>query len=351
MNNIAINEIRTRDCPTCFMCGSRGELQYEGLRDRLFGVPGLWNFKMCSNAECGLIWLDPMPADLDIWKAYERYYTHRDHFSKETWIRRAYRKAQQGLLAHYYGYRNGNTAFFDRIIGSLIYFHPGRLADTIFSVFYLNAIPHGRLLEVGCGSGRMLKAMQDKGWHAVGVDPDPIAIKNAKSKGLVVHQGILADQKFKNDSFDAIVLSHVIEHVPDPLSLLKECERVLKPGGHLVLITPNNKSFCHQLFKSDWRSLEPPRHLYVFNLETLKQISRKAGFHNVKLETTIRDVNNTFIASRALQRYGFHVMGSKQNLIIRIIGRIFQLMEWVTLYFNSEIGEEIVLIGVKTHGR
>jgi 2-polyprenyl-3-methyl-5-hydroxy-6-metoxy-1,4-benzoquinol methylase len=193
--------------------------------------------------------------------------------------------------------------------------------------------------------------MQDKGWHAVGVDLDPIAVKNAKSKGLVVHQGILADQKFKNDSFDAIVLSHVIEHVPDPLSLLKECERVLKAGGHLVLITPNNRSFCHQLFKSDWRSLEPPRHLYVFNLETLKQISRKAGFQNVKLETTIRDVNNTFIASRALQRYGFHVMGSKQKLIVRIIGRIFQLMEWVTLYFNSEIGEEIVLIGVKTHGR
>jgi len=351
MNNIAITEIRTRDRPTCFICGSRGELQYEGLRDRLFGAPGLWNFKRCSNAECGLIWLDPMPVDLDIWKAYKRYYTHRDHFSKETWIRRAYRKAQQSLLAHYYGYRNGNTAFFDRIIGSLIYFHPGRLADTIFSVFYLNAIQHGRLLEVGCGSGRMLKSMQDKGWDVVGVDPDPIAIKKAKSKGLIVYQGILADQEFKNDSFDAIALSHVIEHVPDPLRLLNECERILKPGGHLVLITPNTDSLCHQLYSTDWRSLDPPRHLYVFNLVTLKQLSKKAGFQNVKLETTIRDANNTFIGSRDIQRNGFHVMGGKQKFIIRIIGRLFQFMEWVTLYFNSEIGEEIVLIGVKTHVR
>jgi 2-polyprenyl-3-methyl-5-hydroxy-6-metoxy-1,4-benzoquinol methylase len=351
MNTIANNEIRTRDCPSCIICGSIGELQYGGLRDRLFGAPGFWNFKLCSNAECSLIWLDPMPVDLDIWKAYKRYYTHRDNISKETWIRRAYRKAQQGLLAHYYGYRNGNTAFFDRIIGSLIYFHPGRLADTIFSVFYLNAIPHGRLLEVGCGSGRMLKSMQDKGWDVVGVDPDPIAINNAKSKGLIVYQGILADQKFMKDSFDAIALSHVIEHVPDPLNLLKECERILKPGGHLVLITPNINSFCHQLYKSDWRSLEPPRHLYIFNRQTLKQLSQRAGFKNIKLETTIRDANNTFIASRALQRYGFHTMGSKQPLIIRIIGRIFQFVEWATLYFNSEIGEEIVLIGIKTNER
>ncbi len=351
MKTIDSTEIRTRDCPSCYICGSSGELHYEGLKDRLFGAPGFWSFKLCSNAECGLIWLDPMPVDGDIWKAYKRYYTHRDHISKDTWIRRAYRKAQHGLLAHCYGYRNGNTAFFDRIIGSLIYFHPGRLADTIFSVFYLNAIPHGRLLEVGCGNGRMLKSMQEKGWDVVGVDPDPIAINNAKSKGLIVYQGILADQKFMKDSFDAIALSHVIEHVPDPLSLLKECERILKPGGHLVLITPNNNSLCHQLFKTDWRSLEPPRHLYVFNLETLKKISRKAGFQNVKLETTIRDANNTFIASRALHRYGFHAMGSKQNLIIQIIGRLFQFMEWANLYLNSTIGEEIVLIGVKTHGR
>jgi 2-polyprenyl-3-methyl-5-hydroxy-6-metoxy-1,4-benzoquinol methylase len=348
MNNIANNEIRTRDCPSCFICGSSGELQYEGLRDRLFGAPGFWNFKLCSNAECGLIWLDPRPVEGDIWKAYKQYYTHRDHINRDTWIRRAYRKAQQGLLAHYYGYRNGNSAAFDRIVGSLIYFHPGRLADTIFSVFYLNAIPHGRLLEIGCGSGRMLKSMQEKGWDVVGVDPDPIAIKNAKSKGLIVYQGILADQKFSDDSFDAIALSHVIEHVPDPLSLLKECERILKPGGHLVLITPNINSLCHRLYKSDWRSLEPPRHLHVFNLATLKQVSQRAGFNHIKLETTIRDANNTFIASRALQRHGFHVMGSKQPLIIQIIGRIFQFVEWAALYFNSEVGEEILLIGVKT---
>ena len=351
MNHIANNEINTRDCPSCFICGSIGELHYKGLKDRLFSAPGLWSFKLCPNPSCGLIWLDPMPVDGDIWKAYKDYYTHRDNIYKDTWIRRAYRKAQRSLLAHYYGYRNGNSAFFDRIVGSLIYFHPGRLADTIFSVFYLNAIPHGRLLEVGCGSGRMLKSMQDKGWDVVGVDPDPIAIKNAKSMGLIVYQGILADQKFEDDSFDAIALSHVIEHVPNPLDLLKECERILKPGGHLVLITPNNDSLCHQLYKIHWNSLDPPRHLYVFNLVTLKLLSRKAGFQNAKLETTIRDANNTFIGSRAIQRSGFHVMGSKQNFIIRIIGRLFQFMEWVTLYFNSGIGEEIVLIGVKTNGR
>ena len=348
MTTIADNEIRTRNCPSCFICGSSGELQYEGLKDRLFGSPGLWSFKLCSNPNCGLTWLDPMPVNEDIWKAYSRYFTHNDNFSKNTWIKRFYRKAQKSLLAQNYGYRNGKSALFDRIIGSLIYFHPGRLADTIFSVFYLKAVHHGRLLEVGCGSGLMLKAMQDKGWDVAGVDPDPIAIKNAKSKGLIVYQGILADQKFSDDSFDAIALSHVIEHVSDPLSLLRECERILKPGGHLVVITPNSKSLCHQLYKSNWLSLDPPRHLYIFNLETLRQLSRKADFQNEKLETTIRYADRTFIASRAFKHQGFHVMGSKQPFVIRMIGRIFQFVEWAVLYFDSEVGEEIVLIGVKT---
>jgi len=351
MNNSANNEIRTRDCPNCLICGSRGKTHYQALEDRLFRTPGLWNFNLCPNPYCGLLWLDPMPVDGDIWKAYSHYYTHRDNISKDTWLRRTYRKAQRGLLANHYGYLNGKSSLHDKVIGSLIYFHPGRLADTIFSVFYLNAIPHGRLLEVGCGSGRMLRTMQKKGWDVVGVDPDPDAIKNAKAKGLIVYQGILADQGFNDDIFDAIVLSHVIEHVSNPLDLLKECERILKPGGHLVLITPNINSLCHQLYKSDWRSLEPPRHLCVFNTETMKQLSRRAGFKKIKLETTIRDANNTFIASRELRRRGLHVMGSNKPLVIKFLGFVFQLVELVALQFKPEVGEEIVLIGVKTHGR
>jgi len=351
MNNSASNEIRTRDCPNCFVCGSRGKTHYQSLEDRLFRTPGLWNFNLCPNPYCGLLWLDPMPVDGDIWKAYSHYYTHRDNISKDTWLRRTYRKAQRSLLANHYGYLKGKSSLYDKVYGSLIYFHPGRLADTIFSVFYLNAIPHGRLLEVGCGSGRMLRAMQEKGWNVVGVDPDPIAIKNAKVKGLIVYQGILEDQGFKDDHFDAIVLSHVLEHVPNPLDLLKECERILKPDGHLVLITPNINSLCHQLYKSDWRSLEPPRHLYVFNIETLRQLSRRAGFKKIKLETTIRDANNTFMASRELRRRGSHVMGSKKPLVIKFLGFVFQLVELVALQFKPEVGEEIVLIGVKTHGR
>jgi hypothetical protein len=66
-------EIRSRPFPECSLCGTRGEPLYAGLTDRLFGAPGEWNLKCCSNSGCGLIWLDPMPLEDDIGKAYENY--------------------------------------------------------------------------------------------------------------------------------------------------------------------------------------------------------------------------------------------------------------------------------------
>src|SRR2546429_421611 len=70
------DQIRSRPCPDCYVCGGRGTLLYEDLNDRLFGAPGVWNVKRCPNPACGLLWLDPMPDEEDIGKAYAEYYTH-----------------------------------------------------------------------------------------------------------------------------------------------------------------------------------------------------------------------------------------------------------------------------------
>src|SRR5690348_6884927 len=75
-DNSASVEIRSRSCPNCYLCKASGKLLYEGLTDRLFDAPGSWSLKLCPNPSCGLIWLDPMPIESDIAKAYERYYTH-----------------------------------------------------------------------------------------------------------------------------------------------------------------------------------------------------------------------------------------------------------------------------------
>src|SRR5713101_4984405 len=69
-------QIRSNPTPFCYLCGSEGNTIHQNQRDKLFEAPGIWNFKLCSNVDCGLMWLDPMPIEQDIGKAYEKYYTH-----------------------------------------------------------------------------------------------------------------------------------------------------------------------------------------------------------------------------------------------------------------------------------
>lgn len=348
MTAVTDNTIRARPCPECHVCGSAGQPLYQGLRDRLFGAPGKWNLKRCPTLDCGLVWLDPMPVEEDIGKAYETYPTHDDvREPPNTLLRRAYRHVKNGYLANKYGYNDANVTSFDRLLAGLIYIHPGRRSELDFSVFYLNAWPNRYLLDVGCGSGAMLASMQERGWRVEGVDIDPKAVQNARAKGLKVHLGSLAEQKFPTNIFDTITMSHVIEHVLDPLALLRECRRVLKPGGCLVVMTPNVASWGHRLYRAEWLGLDPPRHLHVFTCSSLAYLVRQASLQASAVSTTIRDAHRVFLASRSIRRTGGYDMGSLQPRAAWAWARAMQMVEWATLKLKPDIGEELLLIGKK----
>ncbi len=72
-------------------------------------------------------------------------------------------------------------------------------------------------------------------------------------------------------------LTHVIEHVHDPVDLLRECGRVLRPGGRMMVETPNAESSGHRLFGIAWHGLDAPRHLYLFSPTSLLVCAQKAG--------------------------------------------------------------------------
>ena len=278
--------IRTKPRPHCALCAGKGEFIYLKQTDRLFGAGGLWNLKKCSNRECGLIWLDPMPLEEDIGKAYANYYTHsaRDATSRVGLLKRIYRVMKRGYLADKYGYQISPGPLAAGTIGKLLYLFPIRRSNVDAEVRFLPAMPQGRLLDVGCGSGEWLLAMRELGWQVEGIDSDEEAANVARQRGLGVRCGSLEQQSFSNDSFDAVTLNHVIEHVPDPIQTLIECGRILKRGGKLVICTPNSTSLGHRIFKENWRGLEPPRHLHLFSMQAILRLLELARFKRISIQ-------------------------------------------------------------------
>ena len=343
-------QIRTELVPHCPLCGAEDcRVLYSALRDRLFRAPGLWTLKRCCR--CGLIFLSPRPIQDDAVKAYVAYCTHAAPVlaPRSSPVRRIYRAVKHGYLSTRWGY-NERIAWWQEYLSPLLYVHPGRRTDVDFSVMYLNATVGGRLVDVGCGSGELIERLGALGWETEGVDFDESAIRVARARGLTAHVGTLQSQKYAEASFDAITMSHVIEHVHHPLELLRECHRILKPGGRLVIATPNSESWGHERYGIHWVGLDPPRHLFVLTPSLLRCLLELAGFQNPEVWTTCRVADTLFIASQSIRRTGSYEMESFQPLAIRIQGKTMHLAEWVLLKANPSKGQEIIAVAGKQYG-
>lgn len=148
----------------------------------------------------------------------------------------------------------------------------------------LNSLHPGRgtLLEVGCSLGFLLDAFRRDGWDVMGVEPDRYAWRHATQKlGITAHNSTLERARLPSQSMDAVVMLHVIEHVPDPVATLREIYRVLRPGGHLVLETPRYDSLMFKLLGRRERSVSCDGHIYFFTCDSLGKAYGKAGFELV----------------------------------------------------------------------
>jgi SAM-dependent methyltransferase len=136
----------------------------------------------------------------------------------------------------------------------------------------------GRLLEIGCAVGFLLRAAQERGFEATGVEMSEWASGIARDQfGLDVRCGTLEAAELESDSFDVVVLADVIEHLTDPRRTLREIRRVLKPGGRLLLLTPDAGSTVAKLFGTSWWGLLDD-HYFYFSKETLRRFLESEGF-------------------------------------------------------------------------
>ena len=344
--------IDTEAKPACSLCGSHGEVLYRDCEDRLFGAPGSWTLKQCPGSDCGLIWLDPMPTEKDIGKAYRNYYTHKDENIQKSkkrvstfkQLKRAFRLAQRdGYFASRYQATNQASAL-EKLAGLIVHLQPLCKAAFDFKAMYLRCKSGARLLEIGCGNGDQLEFLQELGWQVEGLDPDPVAVAAVAARGLTVHAGSLEKQCFPDRQFDALVSSHVIEHVHDPVGLLRECRRILTPGGRLVVITPNTASWGHRWFRESWLHLDPPRHLHLFNVVSLRRAAEEAGLTVCRLTSTVRDADGQFRASRDIQNTQRHVWGSRHSWTVLRWSKALQWVEWLLLQAGLDRGEELMMI-------
>jgi SAM-dependent methyltransferase len=267
--------------PNCPVCGSAERALLHGeLTDRVFRVaPGKWSLYCCLI--CRSAWLDPRPTPESLGLAYARYYTHdaSDHpiVRRLGLMRTLLHDALNGYMNSRYGLRREPAIKLGRWLIPLL---PSLRAAADADCRHMPRPPSGGglLLDVGCGNGRFLELASEMGWRVEGIDLDPVAVETAKTLGFSVRCGTIKVLDDVSEHYDVITLSHVIEHVYDPLSLLTSLRRLLKPEGVLWLETPNLDSLGFARFGPAWRGLEPPRHLVLFNSECLIDLLKQAGF-------------------------------------------------------------------------
>jgi len=171
-----------------------------------------------------------------------------------------------------------------------------------------------KLLDIGCGNGLFLLHARSAGWKVMGLEFDLKALEVARSRGLEVLRENLALLDPEKYAFDVITLGHVIEHVHNPCLLLKACHDHLNPGGWIWIETPNIDAQGHRMYGKNWRGLEPPRHLVLFSLESLKRTLQEAGFVNVELQPYRPVCDEIFRASRKIADENGGVFGTQRRV-------------------------------------
>ena len=133
-----------------------------------------------------------------------------------------------------------------------------------------------KVLDVGCGTGDFIEFLESKYIKAEGIEPTPIARDKAKKKNLHVYRKIDDCE----NTFDAITLFHVLEHVENYNKTIDQLIKKLKPNGLILIAVPNYKSYDANYYKDKWAAWDVPRHLWHFNKSDMLDLGKR---HNLEL--------------------------------------------------------------------
>lgn len=325
-----MDSITSEPRPLCDLCGSAGDLVQSGIPDPDGNLGGTWGFQRCANPACGIYWLDPAPPPHELWKAYATYHTHTRKSGNR--LARAMLSLAHRLI---------------RLCLLPLWMLSGLKRETDHLRFMTLAHePAGKLLDVGCGGGRFLNRMKKRGWEVEGIDFDAQATNKVTARyGIRTHAGDLTQCALPANSFDVITMSQTIEHLHDPNASLRESLRILKPGGLLVMTTPNVKSIGASEFGAYWRGWEAPRHLHLFSVESLQRLTQRAGFEVTEARTYSAGSAVVYRVSRTNQQSGKLSWLDEFGLLIWSYRKEFQ--EYCAQKIKPHTGQNILVCARK----
>lgn len=142
----------------------------------------------------------------------------------------------------------------------------------------------GKVMDIGCADGTFLFNIKKRQWNTAGLEISPTFRENTHLAELNIVIGDLADQHVADHSVDVVTLWHVFEHLNDPNRYLREIQRMLAPGGLIVITIPNSDSWQARWFGRHWFHLDVPRHLYHYTPATVAKIIAPFGFRIEAIE-------------------------------------------------------------------
>lgn len=150
------------------------------------------------------------------------------------------------------------------------------LANVMDELDFINSLPPSKIIDIGCGPGFMLSGIEDK-HQKFGLEISKYAAQHAK-KYATIYEKPIEELNLDENSFDVVISHHVIEHVDSPESFLTQIKKTLKPGGILILSTPDFNCVCAKLFKERYRLLHDKTHVNLFSFKSLKNMLQDFGF-------------------------------------------------------------------------
>jgi len=262
--------------------------------------------------QCGMIFIHPQPTSQELVELYSRDYFERGE------------------------YRCGHAGNCFEEEGERIISH--ELLEKIS-----RQQPRGTFLDVGCASGHLLNAVREKGYETYGVELSDEAAQNARNKfGLNVITGDVLSANYEQNFFDTVFIGDVLEHIPNPVSVMKEIHRISKPNARVIILCPTQTNtlfsrfgfFAYRILRKNATVNLPPYHLLEFRPTSIKYLLIQNGFTVVEIQSTAMKPSEIAL---------------RNSLLHNLAKKFFQYPNYVLTRTLNVFGDRITMIAQKNN--